>query len=76
MILDLAHIGTGSHITDRWYHVTRFRAGRGVPLRACTSAKYSAKFQLQEPGERRADRPRLVPASNSENQAAFRKNDA
>ncbi|WP_156947209.1 hypothetical protein [Bradyrhizobium sp. WSM3983] len=29
------------------------------------------KVQLQEPGKRRADRPHLVPANNSERQGLF-----
>ncbi len=74
MILDVAHIGTGSHITGRWYHVTRFRAGRSAFARLEFS-QVQHKVQLQEPGKRRADRPHLVPANNSENEAAFRENE-
>ncbi|WBL77825.1 hypothetical protein I3J27_33270 [Bradyrhizobium xenonodulans] len=74
MILNVAHIAIGSHITDRWYHVTRFRGRRNAFAREWSLAKYSTGVKLQEPGKRCADRQHLVPANNSERSAAFRKN--
>lgn len=65
MIRNVAHIGIGSHITGRWYRVTRFRVGRSVFARLELN-QVQHRVQLQEPGKHRADRQRLVPANNSE----------
>lgn len=75
MILSVAHIAIGSHITDRWYHVTRFRVERSAFARLDLS-QVQHRVKLHEPGKRCADRQHLMSANNSERPAAFRKNDA
>lgn len=64
-ILNVAHIGIGSHITGHCYHVTRFRMGRRSFPRL--------ELSLREPGKRRAGRQHLVPANKSQRSAAVSK---
>lgn len=68
MLLDVAHTGTESHVTGRWY---RLRMGRSAFARLQLS-QLQYRVQLHEPGKRRANRHDLVPANNSERSPALR----
>lgn len=63
MILNVALIGTGSHITARWYRVRRFRVWQSAFARLDLS-QIQHGVKLREPGKRRADRQHLASGNN------------
>lgn len=73
-ILNVAHIGTGRHITGHCYHVTRFRVGRrSFPRRelsqvqlGCNCGSQASAAQVDSIWCQRTSRNDLQPFQNND----------